>query len=260
MAGAAAGRFQRLARYPEECCVTFWIEPDWPVPRGIRAVSTLRHGGSSSGPYASLNLGDHVGDDRCRVRQNRRRLRTELALPAEPLWLKQVHGNQVVDAGKAGDSIADGAIAAQPGVVCAVMTADCLPILLCSNDGARVAAVHGGWRGLAAGVLGSAVEALGTSELQAWLGPAIGPEAFEVGDEVRRAFIEKMGSFGSAFRPAPQGRWLADIYAIARQQLQELGIESCHGGGYCTYSDPDRFFSYRRDGTTGRMATLIWRE
>lgn len=240
--------------------MSFWIEPDWPAPPGIRAVSTLRLGGTSSGPYASLNLGHHVGDDADRVRANRRRLQRELCLPAEPVWLQQVHGTRIVDAANPLDGIADGSIASQHGLVCAVMTADCLPILLCSNDGELVAAVHGGWRGLAAGVLTAAVEALGTTELAAWLGPAIGPGAFQVGDDVRLAFAHRHAGLNEAFRPAGDGRWLADIYAIARSQLTNLGVRACYGGGLCTYSDSKRFFSYRRDGTTGRMATLIWRE
>ncbi len=238
----------------------FWIEPDWPAPAGVRAASTLRSGGCSSGRYASLNLGHHVGDEDSAVRRNRRNVRRELSLPAEPLWLQQVHGTRIVDAAAADDVIADGSIATQAGLVCVVMTADCLPILLCSQDGTRVAAVHGGWKGLAGGVIEAAVEALGTTELMAWLGPAIGPDAFEVGDEVRRAFVANRHHLAEAFRPAPDGRWLADLYAIARWQLSDLGVEVCHGGGCCTYSEPDRFFSYRRDGVTGRMATLIWRE
>jgi hypothetical protein len=240
--------------------MSFWIEPDWPAPAGIRAVSTLRAGGTSSGPYASLNLGHHVGDDAERVRENRRRLYRELSLPEEPVWLQQVHGTRIIDAANPDDGVADGSIAARSSVVCAVMTADCLPILLCSKDGERVAAVHGGWRGLAAGVLAAAVEALGTNELAAWLGPAIGPEAFEVGDEVRSAFVDQYAELAETFHPTDEGRWLADIYAIARSQLTALGIPECYGGGFCTYSDTERFFSYRRDGTTGRMATLIWRE
>ncbi len=240
--------------------MSFWIEPDWPSPPGIRAVSTLRRGGTSIGPYVSLNLGHHVGDDRARVRENRRRLRQELCLPDEPVWLEQVHGARVVDAANPLDGVADGSIATQTGLVCAVMTADCLPILLCSNDGESVAAVHGGWRGLAAGVLATAVAALGTTDLTAWLGPAIGPDAFAVGNDVRLAFIARHEVLAEAFRPVADGRWLADIYAIARSQLTELGVRACYGGGLCTYSDSESFFSFRRDGMTGRMATLIWRE
>lgn len=237
-----------------------WIEPDWPVPKGVRAISTLRPGGVSNGPYASLNLGQHVGDDPARVSENRRRLRSELSLPDEPLWLRQVHGTRIIDAGTPDDPTADGSTACRPGLVCAVMTADCLPVLLCSHDGQRIGAVHGGWRGLAAGIIEAAVGVLGAGGLTAWLGPAIGPHAFDVGDEVHRAFLVRGPEFGEAFRPAGRGAWKADLHAIARLQLAAAGVTDVHGGEHCTYSDSQRFFSYRRDGTTGRMATLIWRE
>lgn len=237
-----------------------WITPDWPAPPGVRAGNTLRTGGVSVGPYASLNLGDHVGDERERVAENRRRLRTALNLPAEPVWLNQVHGSEVVKADSPHTRMADAAWTDERGVVCAVMTADCLPILLCNRLGTRVAAVHAGWRGLAGGVVEAAVAALATPDLIAWLGPAIGREAFEVGDEVRWAFIERLGDdCGNAFRPA-NGKWRADLYALARQVLNRVGIAAVYGGEYCTHSDPTRFFSYRRDGQTGRMASLIWLE
>lgn len=236
------------------------LEPDWPAPPGIRAASTVRLGGTSEGPYASLNLGDHVGDDPARVHQNRQRVHTALSLPGEPVWLRQVHGTRLVDAAEPSERTADGSFSTRPGLVCTVMTADCLPILFCSHDGTRVAAVHGGWRGLADGILRSAVEALRTTELIAWLGPAIGPDAFEVGDEVRQQFTEGAPELGQAFRRSSGDRWLADLYAIARLQLAALGVAGCYGGGWCTYTDADRFFSHRRDQTTGRMATLIWRE
>lgn len=240
--------------------MSFWIEPDWPAPQPVRAVSTLRCGGISSGPYASLNLGHHVGDDAECVLENRRRLSRELSLPAEPLWLQQVHGSRIIDADGGEEPIADGSVAAQPGTVCAVMTADCLPILLCTEDGERVAAVHGGWRGLAAGVLEAAADRIGTSALLAWLGPAIGADAFEVGAEVRQTFLQQSEVYSGAFRPCAEDRWLADIYEIARIRLAALGVTRCYGGECCTYTDGERFFSYRRDGITGRMATLIWRE
>lgn len=237
-----------------------FFEPDWPAPPGIRAVSTVRHGGTSEGPYASLNLGDHVGDDPERVRENRQRVHATLSLPSEPVWLRQVHGTHLVDAAEPAQRIADGSFSSRPGLVCTVMTADCLPILLCTCDGTKIAAVHGGWRGLADGILRTAVDALQTTELIAWLGPAIGPDAFEVGEEVRQRFTESAPEFGQAFRPSTGDRWFADLYAIARLQLAALGIAGCYGGGCCTYTEADRFFSHRRDQTTGRMATLIWRE
>ncbi len=236
------------------------IEPEWPAPPGIRAASTVRHGGCSEGAYASLNLGDHVGDDSARVHENRKRVRSTLSLPCEPVWLRQVHGTRIIDAATPSDRTADGSFSACPGRVCAVMTADCLPILLCARDGRKVAAVHGGWRGLADGILRAAVNTLETSELIAWLGPAIGPDAFEVGAEVMHRFTEHAPELDAAFRPAAGDRWLADLYAIARLQLAALGIVECYGGECCTYSDADQFFSHRRDRTTGRMATLIWRE
>jgi YfiH family protein len=236
-----------------------WITPDWPAPAGVRAVSTLRVGGVSAGPFASLNLGDHVGDGPSRVAENRHRLRAALALPADPLWLNQVHGIEVVRADSPDTREADAAWTAARGVVCAVMTADCLPILLCDRQGTRVAAVHAGWRGLANGVVEAAVSVLDAPDPLAWLGPAIGPEAFEVGEEVRQVFIERLGDSSDAFRPA-NGKWRADLYTLARRVLHRAGVTAVHGGGYCTHSDPARFFSYRRDGQTGRMASLIWLE
>jgi YfiH family protein len=239
----------------------FWIEPDWPVPPGIRAASTLRRGGVSMGSYLSLNLGAHVGDEPGRVAENRRRLMDALNLPAEPVWLNQVHGNRVVRAdAPASDQSADAAVTHQTGVVCAVMTADCLPVLLCSKEGDRVAAVHAGWKGLAAGIIEAAVEALEGDDFLAWLGPAIGPEAFEVGHEVREIFVRKRASFAAAFRETENAKWLADLYHLARIILNDAGISAIYGGGFCTFSNVEDFFSYRRDQVTGRMATLIWRE
>ena len=235
-----------------------WITPDWPAPDGVKALSTLRTGGQGQGVYASFNLGAHVGDEPARVMENRRRLR-EL-LPSEPIWLSQVHGTSVVNADAPDDLNADASVSKRAGVVCAVMTADCLPILLCDRAGSQVAAVHAGWRGLAGGVVEAAVQAFAGDELMAWLGPAIGPQAFEVGDEVRQAFLEKLDRCDGAFRPSQNNRWLADLYALARLELQKLGVDAVYGGEYCTFSDPERFFSHRRDGQTGRMATLIWRE
>lgn len=233
------------------------ILPDWPAPPGVHACATTRDGGVSLGPYASLNLGDHVGDDPVAVAENRARLCRELALPAEPLWLTQVHGVTVTE-GQGG--CADASVAFGPGTICTVMTADCLPLLLCDRAGMRVAAVHAGWRGLLAGVIEAAVTRLGVpgTELLVWLGPAIGPDAFEVGEEVRAAFVAQDETAAAVFTPSPAGRWLADIYALARQRLARCGVTAVYGGELCTYSDAQRFYSYRRDGVTGRMASLIW--
>jgi len=237
-----------------------WIVPDWPAPAAVRALSTTRAGGVSLAPYASLNLGAHVGDDPARVAENRARLRR--LLPAEPRWLNQVHGSAVVDAAAvAGLPDADAAFSRKPGAVCVVMTADCLPVLLCDRAGTVVAAAHAGWRGLHGGVVEATVAAMGVApgELIAWLGPAIGPQAFEVGGEVRAAFVAADGRAEAAFRPAAQaGKWLADLYLLARQRLAALGVSAVHGGDCCTVGEADRFFSYRRDGVTGRMASLIW--
>jgi YfiH family protein len=240
----------------------FWIEPDWPAPPGIRAACTRRVGGVSDGPYASLNVGAHVGDEPDRVAENRARLAAALGLPSEPVWLDQVHGCRVVRA-DAGPSpmtpAADAAYTRASGVVCAVMTADCLPILLCSRSGDCVAAVHAGWKGLAGGVVEAAVAAMDSGDLMAWLGPAIGPDAFEVGGEVREAFLANGAEFAAGFRSAQNGKWLADLYRLARITLNRLRIFEIHGGGHCTYRSAADFFSYRRDRITGRMATLIWR-
>jgi hypothetical protein len=238
-----------------------FILPDWPAPKNVRAVVTTRAGGVSCAPYDSFNLATHVGDDPAAVRENRARLRAALALPAEPVWLKQVHGVAVVDAAQGGaEPEADGTFAAQPGAVCAVLTADCLPVLLCNREGTKVAALHAGWRGLAGGVIETGVKALSLpgSELLAWLGPAIGPVSFEVGPEVRAAFVQHDMQAAQAFRAAREGKYLVDIYQLARQRLQRLGVAAVYGGGFCTVTERERFFSYRRDGVTGRMAALIW--
>ena len=237
------------------------IRPDWPAPAWVQACCTTRSGGVSGGAFASLNLGDHVGDDPNCVARNRARLRDRLGLPAEPLWLRQVHGCEVAESDVAPSGcVADASVARSPGQVCAVMTADCLPLLLCDGSGQAVAAVHAGWRGLAAGVMERAVGALGVDpgQILAWLGPAIGPDAFEVGGEVRDQFLAVDPGAGQAFRAGAAGRWLADLYTLARRRLEQVGVREVFGGGYCTYSDPGRFFSYRRDGVTGRMAGLIW--
>ncbi len=235
--------------------------PDWPAPANVRAVATTRIGGVSKNPYNTFNLATHVGDDPQAVAANRAQLRAALKLPAEPLWLRQIHGVTVVDAALAkGEPEADGAYATKPGAVCAVLTADCLPVLLCDRRGTKVAALHAGWRGLASGVIEAGMKALGVpgSELMAWLGPAIGPEAFEVGKEVRDAFIAHDSTANGAFQPQAGGKYIADIYRLARQRLAALGVTAVYGGGLCTVRDRARFYSYRRDGVTGRMAALIW--
>ena len=238
-----------------------WIAPDWPAAAWIRAGASTRQGGVSPAPYDSLNLGCYVEDAASNVAQNRQRLSDGGGLPNVPAWLNQVHGVDVVDASSARDvPDADASYSHCGGVVCAVLTADCLPVLLCDKQGEVVAAAHAGWRGLAEGVLDATVMAMGVSasQLMVWLGPAIGPQAFEVGDEVRAAFMSHHAEAELAFRPSPAGRWLADIYQLARIRLRAIGVTSIYGGHWCTYTDKDRFFSYRRDGVTGRMASLIW--
>lgn len=238
------------------------IRPDWPAPPWIHAGTTTRGGGISSGVYSGLNLGDHVGDEPLQVARNRTLVRTALGLPSEPLWLTQVHGCQVVECGTTmgPGHTADAAIARRAGEVCTVMTADCLPLLVCDRRGSVVAAVHAGWRGLAAGVIEGTLAALGeaSADLLAWLGPAIGPTAFEVGPEVREALLAADPAVASAFQSSAGDRWLADLYALARSRLMQAGVTQIFGGGHCTWSDPDRFYSFRRDGVTGRMASLIW--
>ncbi|MBT2868054.1 peptidoglycan editing factor PgeF [Chromobacterium violaceum] len=239
-----------------------WISADWPAPARVRTLVTTRNGGVSQPPYASLNLGAHVGDDPQAVAANRARLRD--ALPAEPAWLNQVHGVAVADASAVGANPpdADASFAREPGVVCAAMTADCLPVLLCDERGQTVAAAHAGWRGLCDGVIEATVAAMALppSDLMAWLGPAIGPDAFEVGAEVRQGFIAKDAEADSAFVDIGNGKYLADIYALARLRLRKLGVSRVYGGDFCTVIDRDRFFSYRRDGVTGRMVSMIWLE
>lgn len=267
-----------------------FLVPDWPAPPHVRALSTTRRGGVSAGRYGladggagGLNLGSHVGDDPGAVAENRRRLAA--ALPAEPYWLEQVHGCAVARAGapvddgmQGGAPRADASIANRPGQVCAIMTADCLPVLLCDRSGTVVGAAHAGWRGLCGGVLEATLSAMaataatsssgGEPEWLAWLGPAIGPDAFEVGAEVREAFMDEAlpherAETDAAFRPrgaSQPGKYLADLYALARLRLRRAGCRQIAGGDACTVSDRDRFYSYRRDGVTGRMASLIWIE
>ena len=240
-----------------------WIAPDWPVPEHVRVLSTLRAGGVSEGPYASLNLAAHVGDRADAVATNRLLLREAAHLPGEPLWLEQVHGIEVVrHEGQAAGPRADAAVAFVPGRVCAVMTADCLPVVFADRGGTCIGVAHAGWRGLVGGVLPATIAALQVpaADLHAWLGPAIGPGAFEVGSEVREAYLANLAVPGtsSCFVPNERGRYLADLYGLARLVLAQAGVGSVHGGGWCTHDDAERFYSFRRDGVTGRMATLAW--
>ena len=237
-----------------------FLVPDWPAPATVRAAMTTRAGGASAGPWASFNLASHVGDDPAAVAENRCRLRAALDLPSEPSWLQQVHGHVVARLPGPLPEAADAAVAFGRDAVCAVLVADCLPVFLASRDGDRVGVAHAGWRGLAAGVLEATVVALGCdpARLVAWLGPAIGPQAFEVGEEVRSAFTAQDAAAAALFHPGRAGRWLADLPALARRRLMACGVASVHGGGTCTVSDPARFYSYRRDGVTGRMAALAW--
>lgn len=245
------------------------LRPEWPAPAVVQAVVTTRAGGVSPAPWDSLNLGTHVGDDPARVAENRARLEaalTAIAPCGTPQWLNQVHGTVVVEAEPEAARrarfvpAADAVTTTVPGLPCVVMTADCLPVFFCDRAGTRVAVAHAGWRGLCDGVLEATVARFAVpSDVLAWLGPAIGPAAFEVGEEVRAAFLAQDAGVASAFRPSPHaGRWLADIYALARARLAAVGVTAVSGGGLCTVTDREQFFSYRRDGQTGRMASVIW--
>jgi len=240
--------------------MTDWLIPDWPAPSRVKACVTTRAGGVSLAPFDSLNLGDHVGDDPMAVAENRRRLTDRFAIA--PAWLQQVHGIAVVEADPARVATADASWTATPGIACAAMTADCLPVLFCDRDGNRVAAAHAGWRGLANGVLEATLDSfqVPSEDILAWLGPAIGPQAFEVGPEVREAFVAHLPQATQAFVPSHNaGKYLADIYALARLRLAARGVTAVYGGGLCTVGDP-RFFSYRRNPRTGRFASLVWIE
>lgn len=236
------------------------IHPDWPAPANVQALQTTRQGGISAAPYDALNLGLHVGDDPVRVNRNRQLLAP--LMPSEPVWLEQVHGTVVANADAADCRVqADACIARKRGSVCVVMTADCLPVLLCDEDGTVVGAAHAGWRGLCDGVIEATVKEMGVApqKMMAWLGPTIGAHAFEVGEDVRAAFMAHDVSAAAAFIPlAAEGKYRADIVRLARQRLNALGISRIYGGTFCTYHQKDKFFSYRRDGVTGRMGTFIW--
>lgn len=247
------------------------LVPAWDAPGSVRAACTLRGGGVSCAPFDSLNLGAHVGDQPVAVAENRRRVSAALALPCEPLWLQQVHGARVVDAdatagsGAApGAGPADAAVTRLPKRVLAILVADCMPVLFASDDGSCIAAAHAGWRGLASGVLEATIAAMGAMgatgrHLHAWLGPAIGAPFFEVGDEVRAAFTAHDARAGQGFVRNGRGRWQCDLGLLARQRLAALGVERIGSAALCTYANAASCYSYRRDGTTGRMAALIWR-
>ncbi len=235
-----------------------WLLPDWPAPARVKACVTTRAGGVSLAPFDSFNLGDHVDDDPQAVARNRSRL--QAALNCKPAWLRQVHGVVVAAADAASVAEADASWTASADVACAVLTADCLPVLFCDRAGTRVAAAHAGWRGLAGGVLEATLAALAVpaTEVLVWLGPAIGPQAFEVGGEVRDIFLAAHPQADTAFVPSRNaGRFMADIYALARIRLASCGVTAVYGGGLCTVTDP-RFYSYRRAACTGRFASLVW--
>jgi hypothetical protein len=239
---------------------THGFAPDWPAPHNVRVFVTER--GTRDSRYGSLNLATHVGDEPDRVVANRARLRNALTLPAEPTWLEQVHGARVLDLDRDAVAPADGAVTARAGVVCAVLTADCLPVALCDRAGRRIGVAHAGWRGLLAGVLPAAVAALATEpeDVLAWLGPAIGPAAYEVGADVRTAFVARHPKAECRFAPNARGRWQADLYGLARDSLAGAGVRAIFGGELCTFTEATRFFSHRREGPCGRMATLAWIE
>jgi len=235
-----------------------WLVPDWPAPANVRAFVTTREGGVSEGEFASMNLGIASGDDPARVHRNRDILRTYL--PSDGPWLRQVHGTQVVDLDREGERTGDACVTRTPGRVAGVLTADCMPLFLADVHGRVVAAAHAGWRGMAAGVIESTLDAMAVpaQEVVAWMGPTIGPDAFEVGPEVREAFVATDKDAGEAFRPHVPGKFMADLYTLARRRLQRAGVTRIHGGGFCTFHERDRFFSYRRVKASGRMGSFLW--
>lgn len=242
-----------------------YLIPDWPAPKNVRAYSTTRQNGHSKPPYDSFNFSFSSGDNLEHVKANRQQLRNELHLSSEPFWIKQVHGNIVIDADHAIEApVGDASFSVLPNTICVISTADCLPVLFCNRAGNKVAAAHAGWRGLAAGVIEATLNALQIppQDTLIWLGPAIGPKVFEVGEEVRQQFLQVDPAAVTAFIPSHNsGKWLADLYALAKQRLHRAHVTEIYGGNFCTYTDRERFFSYRRDqGKTGRMLSLIWFE
>ncbi len=237
-----------------------WIEADWPAPENVHTAVTLRTGGVSKNNFSSLNPAFHVHDSADDVSTNRKIIRDMLNLPSEPVWLEQIHGNRIVKADPCRKlERADASFTDQPEIVCVVLTADCLPLFICTADGLKVAIVHAGWRGILAGVINKTVNALESRDLLVWMGPAIGPDCFEVGGEVRDAFLSESVDYSLAFQHLYHQKWRADIYRLAQINLAQLGVENIHGGQFCTVHDHKRFYSYRRDGDTGRIASLIWR-
>ena len=241
-----------------------YLIPDWPAPANIKACFTLRMDGHSQPPYDSFNLGVHVNDDANAVAANRKQLIDELELKSSPLWLNQIHGTQAIDRETANaSSTADAVYAKKPQQVCAILTADCMPVFLCDRQGSIVALAHAGWRGLAAGIIENTIATMHTpaENILAWMGPAIGPQKFEVGAEVREIFLAHDKNAEVAFTPFAQQKWLANIYLLGRQRLQKSGVTAIYGGNHCTFTEKEKFFSYRRDGkNSGRMAGLIWLE
>jgi polyphenol oxidase len=243
------------------------LHAEWPAPSNVHAFTTLRHGaGESKAPFDDFNLGNRYaadGDDPASVERNRQSLIALADLPSAPHWLKQVHGVGVVHcegAGSGQEPVADAAVTAMPGTVLAILTADCLPVVFAADDGSEVAAAHAGWPGLSAGMLEATVAAMRTpaERLLAWIGPAAGPQRYEIGVEVYDRFIAQDANARTAFVATRPGHWRVDLFAIARMRLADAGLTRVHGGGRCTISDPQRFFSHRRDARTGRMATLVW--
>ena len=240
-----------------------WVDADWPAPPGVRALTTTRYGlGVSEAPFDTFNLGLRSGDEFDAALENRRQLEAALQLPSPPRWLKQVHGIEVAIEPGFDEPEADASVTSETGTVLAILTADCLPVVFAARDGSEVAAAHAGWRGLADGMLEATVAAMKTpaDDIVAWLGPAAGPDAYEIGEEVFNAFVSRDAGASAAFAPTRPGHWNVDLYALARRRLAAVGVTDVHGGGLCTISDPARFFSHRRDRRSGRMATLAWIE
>ena len=238
-----------------------YLIPDWDVPNHIHSAMTLRQGGVSVGDYSALNPATHVDDNIDKVLINRQRIKETLALPSDPIWLNQTHSTRVIQADRVdGLMNADASFTSKTGIVCTVLTADCLPLLLCSKDGSQIAAIHAGWRGLLAGIISHTLKIMKITQLSVWLGAAIGSCCFEVGIAVRELFIKKHPQFSTAFIQKSSQKYLADIYQLARIELNINGINHIYGGNFCTVCEPQRFYSYRRDQQTGRMATLIWKD
>lgn len=242
---------------------TEYITPDWPAPPSIKALTTTRHGGMSHSPFHTFNLADHVGDEPDRVATNRHLLHKKFSLPTQPIWLNQTHSTHIIDAATVtGIPTADASYSNKPNVVCAVLSGDCLPLLICDKAATVVSAIHAGWKGLANGVIENTINTLPVkpSDLLVWLGPAIGDQVYEVGWNVVSAFTQHDPAAIDVFVPLDSTHWLANLYALARMRLSRLGVTQIYGGNHCTYTEKNLFYSFRREGITGRMATLIWRE